>query len=354
VDDQQDATRALRRSRAPNGPGNGPGNDRQYRDIIVIGGSAGALDAMLDIAGAFSEEFPGNIFLVSHLGANRSHLPELLTSAGSLPARHPEDGEPIQAGMIYIAPPDRHMMVESGRIRLSRGPRQHFTRPAIDPLFRSAAELFGPRVIGVVLSGTGTDGTAGLETIQRAGGTTVIQQPRDALYPEMPQSAAAALQIDQVCTRAELPKLLRRLSTETVAMKAPPVTSTNIDELERPAALTCPECGGALREVTGTAAKQYRCHTGHSFGAEEVLDGQTEEVDYALGVALRVLNERIELCRQMAEHARAGRRSLGITHWNRLRSEAEEQLRVLQQFLARPAARAILEKAEGKPELTQA
>jgi two-component system chemotaxis response regulator CheB len=281
-------------------------------------------------------------------------LPELLTSAGSLPARHPEDGEPIRPGIIYIAPPDRHMTVESGRIRLSRGPRHHFTRPAIDPLFRSAAEVFGPRVIGVVLSGTGTDGTAGLETIQRAGGTTVIQQPRDALYPEMPQSAAAALQIDRVSTRADLPALLQRLSAETVAMKAPPVTTTNMDEFERPAALTCPECGGALREITGTAAKQYRCHTGHSFGAEEVLDGQIEEVDHALGVALRVLNERVELCRHMAEYARSGGRSLGIAHWDRLKTEAEEQLHVLQQFLARPPTRAVPGKAEGRPELRQA
>jgi two-component system chemotaxis response regulator CheB len=136
-------------------------------------------------------------------------------------------------------------------------------------------------------------------------------------------------------------------------MKDPPIsrqTSTELDELERPVALTCPECGGALREVEGTAVKQYRCHTGHGFGAEEVLDGQIEEVDHALGVALRVLNERIELCRRMTEDARAGGRSLGLAHWERLKHEAEEQFCVLQQFLARSPARA----AEPTRELTRA
>jgi two-component system, chemotaxis family, protein-glutamate methylesterase/glutaminase len=353
VDDQQDLTRAAGLPRAANGPG----NEQRRRDIIVIGGSAGALDAILNIAGAFPQEFTGSIFVVSHIGANRSHLPELLTSAGSLPAVHPEDGEPIRPGRIYVAPPDRHMLVTPDGIRLWRGSRQHFTRPAVDPLFRSAAQAFGARVIGVVLSGTGSDGAAGLEKIREAGGVTVVQAPGDTLYPEMPRSALAAISVEHIAARAELPALLRRLSSEKGAMKDPPIsrqTSTELDELERPVALTCPECGGALREVEGTAVKQYRCHTGHGFGAEEVLDGQIEEVDHALGVALRVLNERIELCRRMTEDARAGGRSLGLAHWDRLKHEAEEQFQVLQQFLAQSPTRAANEGAEVIPELTQA
>ena len=353
MDDQQDAVRAVRRARAATEPG----NEQGCRDIIVIGGSAGALDAILNIAGGFPEEFKGSIFIVSHIGANRSHLPELLTSAGSLPALHPEDGDPIRPGRIYVAPPDRHMLVTRDGIRLWRGPRQHFTRPAVDPLFRSAAHAFGARVIGVVLSGTGSDGAAGLEKIGEAGGVTVVQAPADALYPEMPRSALAALKVEHTAARTELPALLRRLSSEKVAMKGPTVTrqpSMELDEFEMPFALTCPECGGALREVKGTAVKQYRCHTGHGFGADEVLDGQIEEVDHALGVALRVLNERIELCRHMTENARAGGRSFGLAHWDRLKQEAEEQLHVLQQFLARAPARAADEGAEAIPERTQA
>ena len=336
MDDQKDAIRAARRPAAANG--------RAHRDIIVIGGSAGALDAMLDVVRGLPRQFAGSVLIVSHIGGNRSHLPELLSQAGPLPAAHPESGEPIRPGRSYVAPPDRHMLVEHGRVRLSRGPRQHFTRPAVDPLFRSAAEAFGPRVIGVVLSGTGSDGAAGLEKIGRAGGLTVVQQPEDALYPEMPLAAAAAIGVDHLATRSELPRLLTSLSSETVTLTARAPAehkSAAMDELERPLAFTCPECGGALREVDGTAVKQYRCHTGHRFGAEEVLNGQGEKVERALGVAMRVLNERIELCRQMGENARGGGRTMGVAHWQRLQREAEQQQEVLQRFLAQqpgPAA----------------
>jgi two-component system chemotaxis response regulator CheB len=342
VDDQKDAARVPRLS--------SNGKEQACRDIIAIGGSAGALAAILDIAGACARAFAGSILVVSHIGANRSRLPELLESAAALPAAHAEDGEPIRPGRIYAAPPDRHMLVEGGHIRLSRGPRQHFTRPAIDPLFRSAAEFFGPRVIGVVLSGTGSDGVAGLDQILRAGGIAIIQDPRDALYPEMPQSAAAAVQPHHLASRDELPDLLRRLSGEKVATRAPAATrqrSPDMDQLERPIALTCPECGGALREIGGTAVKEYRCHTGHRFGPKEVLDGQIEEVEHAFGVAERVLNERIELCRHMAEDARAGGRTMGVAHWDRLQNDAEAQLHVLQQFLGRAPGHAFEEPGNG-------
>lgn len=348
MDDQIDAIRTAGLSRA--------GEEEARRDIIVIGGSAGALDVMLDIAGAVPRDFTGSIFIVSHVGANRSHLPELLSTAGPLPAHHPENGEPIRPGTIYIAPPDRHLMVESGRIRLSRGPRQHFTRPAVDPLFRSAAEAFGSRVIGVVLSGTGTDGTAGLEKIKQAGGIAIIQEPNDALHPEMPRNAAIAIEASHVVQRAELPALLRRLSSEKVAMRASPATrqtSTKMEEIERPTALTCPECGGALREVEGTAIKQYRCHIGHRFGPEEVLDGQIEEVDHAVGVAVRVLNERIELCRHMSENARTGGRTMGVTHWERLKKEAQDELQVLRQFLTRAPTRPSAENGDIRAQAAQ-
>ena len=325
MDQQPDSPKRLR------APDAGP-----RRNVVAIGGSAGALDAMLAIVAAFPPDYDGNIFVVSHIGANMSHLPALMAAAGPLRARHPEDGEAIRPGIVYVAPPDRHMLVRPDHIRLSRGPRQHFTRPAIDPLFRSAAESFGPRVVGVVLSGTGGDGTAGLEAIREAGGTTVIQRPSDALYPEMPRSAAAAVAIDHVCSVVELPVLLRRLSSEPVAagFHHAQLARTAMDELERPVALTCPECGGALREAGSAKVKEYRCHIGHRFSPEEVLSGQSNGVEEAVGVAVRVLNERIELCRQMAENARRNGRSLGVAHWQRLHNEADAQLSVLRRFLA--------------------
>ena len=192
-------------------------------------------------------------------------------------------------------------------IRLSRGPRQHFTRPAINPLFRSVARSFGPRVIGVVLSGTGNDGAVGLREIQQAGGLTVIQHPEAALYPDMPRNALRAVRPDILPGLDELGPLLVRLSAETVeipATRAVEEGDTMPDQFERPVALTCPECGGSMRHTGNGPTAEFRCHTGHYFGVGEVAEGQRSALEEALVVAVRVLNERVELCRQMRESAR--------------------------------------------------
>jgi two-component system chemotaxis response regulator CheB len=307
------------------------------RDVIAIGGSAGALDAMLAVVAGLPPDFGGSVFVVSHIGPHRSHLPEVLSRAGPLPARHAEDGESIQPGIVYIAPPDWHMLVLRDAIRLSRGPRQHFTRPAIDPLFRSLAQSFGPRVVGVVLSGLGSDGARGLREIRQAGGVAVIQEHSAAPYPEMPRNAAAAVRVDHIAAKDELPGLLLRLSSQTVHVPETATAgggSTIMDHFERPVALTCPECGGALRRADGPPP-EFRCHTGHHFGATEIADGQGSALEGALVVALRVLNERAELCRQMMESARAAGRDLGVAYWKRLKSETEEQLEILVRFLER-------------------
>ena len=223
-------------------------------------------------------------------------------------------------------------------IRLSRGPRQHHTRPAIDPLFRSVARAFGGRVIGVVLSGAGNDGAAGLREIQRAGGLAVIQQPSVALYPEMPRNAAKAVRADHVVGIDELAPLLVRLAAETVivpAATAAEEADTMMDQMERPVALTCPDCGGAMRRTDNGPVVEFHCHTGHRFGVDEVADGQRSALEEALVVAVRVLNERVELCRQMMESARAAGRGMGVAYWERLRGETGEQLDVLARFLER-------------------
>ena len=197
-----------------------PGTRWLPRDVIAIGGSAGSLDAIFASVAGLPSDFAGNVFVVSHIGSHRSHLPELLSRVGPLPARHAEDCEPIRPGIIYVAPPDRHMLVYPSAIRLSRGPRQHFTRPAINPLFRSVARSFGPRVIGVVLSGTGNDGAIGLREIHQAGGLTVIQNPEAALYPDMPRNAARAVRPDHLASIDELAPVLVRLSAETMEIPA--------------------------------------------------------------------------------------------------------------------------------------
>ena len=312
------------------------GRQSARRDVIAIGGSAGALDGMFAAVAGLPSDFAGSVFVVSHIGPYRSRLPELLSQTGPLPARHPQDGETIRPGIVYVAPPDRHMLVYAKAIRLSRGPRQHFTRPAIDPLFRSVAQAFGPRAIGVVLSGSGSDGVAGLREIQRAGGLTVIQEPSLALYPAMPRNAARAVRSDYLVGIDEFPRLLTRLSAETVTVPsggAAEEADTMMEQFERPVALTCPECGGSLRRVGNGPTAEFRCHTGHHFGVDEIAAGQRSTLDEALVVAVRVLNERVELCRQMMESARAAGRDLGIAYWERLKTEAEEQLEVLVRFL---------------------
>src|SRR4051794_7694715 len=315
----------------------GPAAARQARrNVIAIGGSAGALDAILALVTAFPPDFAGTVFLVSHIGSHRSYLPELLSRAGPLPARHAEDGEKIRPGTVYVAPPDRHMLVFKDAIRLSRGPRQHFTRPAINPLFRSVAQAFGPRVIGVGLSGTGSDGASGLQAIQQAGGIAVVQHPSQALYPEMPRSAIKAARPEHIVGIDELPGQLVRLSAERVAVpaaRAVEEAGMTMEQFERPVALTCPECGGAMRHSGNGPVAEFRCHTGHRFGVGEVADGQRSALEDALVTAVRVLNERVELCRQMMESARTAGRDLGVAYWQRLKGEADEQLQVLVHFL---------------------
>jgi two-component system chemotaxis response regulator CheB len=282
--------------------------------------------------------FAASIFIVVHIGAHPSILPQLLTRHGSLPATHAQDGEPVRSGHIYVAPPDRHMLVSPEGIRLTRGPREHFTRPAIDPLFRSAADTYGPRVIGVVLSGAGSDGASGLHAIKRQGGLAVVQDPLLALMPDMPTSAVASGGVDFCVADRELAQLLVRLSAETAPRPSGPKSKTIGDampDLERPATLTCPECGGALREEGSTNPPTLRCHTGHRFSTGELLPAQFAEMEHAVEVALRILNERAELCRRLEEEAAVAGRQHGADYWHRRKTEALDRARVLQDFLGR-------------------
>jgi len=304
-------------------------------DIIVIGGSSGALEAMVDVVAGLPADYPGALFLVSHIGANPSKLPELLAESTRLRASHARHEEEVLPGRIYVAPPDRHMMLDGRRIMLSSAPREHFTRPAIDPLFRSAARNYGARVAGVVLSGAGSDGAAGLVQVSCAGGLTIVQDPDEAPFPEMPETSLRATRVDYVLRSAEISPVLRRLAEGAAAMKQASRTrlqGTGI-EFEEPVALTCPECGGAIREEAGTGLLTYRCHTGHRFSADELLTCQRADVERAAMVVIRVLHERTTLCQRMIRDASNAGRAHGVAYWMRLKDEADEQLRVLQHFL---------------------
>jgi two-component system chemotaxis response regulator CheB len=267
-----------------------------------------------------------------------------------MPATHPRHGERISPGRIYVAPPDRHLLVADRQILLSSLPREHFTRPAVDPLFRSAVRSFGARVVGVVLSGTGSDGATGLAGIRKAGGLAVVQNPADAPFPEMPETALRAVTADYVVPGAALGSLLAKLAATpvSIAPATPAAQPIAAMELEQPPALTCPECGGAVHEVGGTGILSYRCHTGHRFSADELVVRQVDDVERALMVAVRVLSERTALCRRMMNEAQAGGRSHGIAYWSRLKAEADEQLRVLQRFLHMPPLEEEETRSEAK------
>jgi len=321
-----------------------------HRDRIVIGGSAGSLDTLRAIAGHFPADFPATIFVVAHVGQSRSTLPDLLRKIGKLSASHPRDEEPIRKSHIYVAPPDRHLLIEEDKVCLSRGPREHFTRPAIDPLFRSAAIAFGPRVIGVVLSGGGSDGAAGLDAIRRSGGLTVVEDPSEAAFPDMPLSAAAICKPHFLVRAAEIPSLLVELSQEVVegtsAREKAPV-AMEMENLERPIAFSCPECGGALKPVPGTGLRHYSCHIGHRFGAAELLEAQAEGVEKGVNVAMRMLSEQAEFARQVIDSARDAPLDNGLVYWERLQTQAEEQMETLRRFLEqRPVVRGEREAAE--------
>lgn len=324
-----------------------------HREVIVIGASAGSLDTLRAIAHVLPPEFAGTVFIVAHVGQSRSVLPDLLRKAGKLTASHPREQERIRKRHIYVAPPDRHMLIEDGNICLSRGPREHFTRPAIDPLFRSAAKACGARVIGVVLSGGGSDGAVGLAAIHDAGGLTVVEDPSEAAFPEMPQTAASLREPHFVALAAEIPTLLVRLAAETVSVApvkptegAPIATETN--DFERPVTFSCPECGGALRVKLKNGLEEYGCHVGHRFGAMELLDSQLEGVEKGIYVALRMLNEQAEFARRMIASARDAPLDNGLVYWERMQVQAEEQAETLRHFLQqRPTLSSAPETAGG-------
>ena len=186
------------------------------RDIVVIGASAGGVNALLSLAQALPPGFPAAVLIVLHIGSHRSMLPELLTSSGSHRAIHPQDGEPLAPGTIYVAPPAHHMLIEGDVVRLTRGAKEHHARPAIDPLFRSAALAHGPRVIGVILTGRQDDGTAGLRAVKACGGITVVQDPADAEEPGMPTSALRHVQVDHCVPLRLLGDVLARIAGQPI------------------------------------------------------------------------------------------------------------------------------------------
>ena len=306
------------------------------RDIIVIGASSGGVRVLLDMAAALPAPIPASVLLVQHIGTHRSILPDLLMRSGRNPATHARSGLPIEPGHIYVAPPDHHMLVVGNEIRLTREAKENHARPAIDPLFRSAAISMGPRVIGVVLSGRLDDGTAGLQAIKACGGVAVVQDPANAEAPDMPASARANVAVDHYVTRETLAGTLMRLVDEPISsprVAAPPEliqefqlslgegdAMEQLDAIGRTSKITCPDCNGVLWEINNSHPPRYRCHTGHAYTQRTLEHTQGTRTDEALWKALRALQEREALLGAMA---RACRARSDADEAQRLEAEAE-------------------------------
>jgi two-component system chemotaxis response regulator CheB len=293
------------------------------RDIIVIGASAGGVEALTHIVRALPRGFPASIFVVCHFPpGGKSVLPNLLSRAGPLLAAHAADGEPFYPGQIYVAPPDRHLLLEPGnRMRLTRGPRENHNRPAVDPLFRSAARHYGDRVIGVVLTGSLYDGSAGLMAIRGAGGLAVVQDANDAPVAAMPLNATQLAGADRVVRLDDLGPVLVELvrgpkipagggSTVDPMESMPDVVREDMDEQIHNgragdvSVYTCPECGGALWQVNQQGLTLFRCHVGHAYNGEALLAEQSEALEAALWTAVRTFRERSVLGKQLAVQER--------------------------------------------------
>jgi two-component system, chemotaxis family, protein-glutamate methylesterase/glutaminase len=279
------------------------------------------VEALGELVERLPPELPAAVFIVLHVSpGGTSVLPQILARRTTLPVATASDGEPIERGRVYIAPPDHHMLIHDGRVVLTHGPRENGVRPAIDPLFRSAARAYGTRVIGVVLSGALDDGTAGLRMITEAGGMGLVQDPDEALYPSMPQhalehDAPRAVPIgdmaDAICAGLEEPLSLDPEPAGTAGNPDPHGVDERSDDVDPRSgaltALTCPECGGALWEHDEEGLLRFRCHVGHAYSADSLDVGQSQAVEMALWAALRSLQERADLFRKLARRSTGSR-----------------------------------------------
>jgi two-component system chemotaxis response regulator CheB len=332
------------------------------RDLVVVGASAGGVEALRQLAGDLPADFPAAVLIVLHLPSSAfSALPSILNRVGPLPAHTARDGMALEGGTVLVAPPDHHLLLHGSRVVLGRGPKENGHRPAIDPLFRSAARWHGSRVIGVVLSGALDDGAAGLWTIADRRGAAVVQEPETALYDSMPRAALNAVPDAHVVPIGELAKVLVELCNEEIEAPVHPVapdlaTEAAIAALEeaafadpdrpgRPAAMTCPDCNGAMFEFDEGDLVRYRCRVGHAWSAESLLLQQVEAAETALWAAIRALEEKAALHRKIVRDM--GKPSpLTETYHAERAAEAERSAAALRDMLRSPLTADAVGQAE--------
>jgi two-component system chemotaxis response regulator CheB len=294
-------------------------------NVIVIGASAGGVTSLSQLVRRFPPRLEAAIAVALHIPEQSpSMLPTILSREGPLKATHAVDGEPLQHGRIYVAPPGRHLIIKRQSVRVVKGPNENGHRPAVDPLFRTAARTHGRRVLGVVLSGSLDDGTAGLSAIKDHGGIALVQDPTDALFTGMPQSAIENVAVDFVgdvpALASELIRLADVLASDPSDVNALAVDADELDAVEVdlgtprpeewaavPSPFSCPECHGVLFERKDGTGDRYRCRTGHAYSSEALNAAQSTGMDEALWIALRALEENAALLERLSRRARERR-----------------------------------------------
>ena len=328
------------------------------RNIIVIGASAGGFEALKKLVAGLPKDLEAALFIVWHMSPDiRGVLPQVLNRAETVYADHAYDGELIKTNRIYVAPPDRHLLIEDGRLRVTRGPKENRFRPAVDPLFRSAAYDYGRRVIGVVLSGALDDGTAGLWEIKNRGGLAIVQDPLDAEVPSMPENALREVAVDYTVTISEMADLLARLSREQVAETSEVVmeeTAENerteieiriaahdnafemgVMKLGKLTPFTCPDCHGVLLSLKDGTRRRFRCHTGHAFSADALLSAVTENIEDSLWNAIRGVEESVMLLNHLGDHfAELNQTKIAALYFQKAR-EAEARTHLVREAVIR-------------------
>jgi two-component system chemotaxis response regulator CheB len=305
------------------------------REVVTVGASAGGVGALSRLVESLPAGLPASVFVVLHMPEeSSSFLHGILARAGPLPAVRAENGQPIEPGRIYVATPGHHLLLERGRTCVVTGPRENGHRPAIDVLFRSAAQCYDGRVIGVLLTGNGDDGVAGLRAIREAGGLVLVQDPDEATFDGMPRSAMQSVHVDGVLPLSELAQVIAEEAVaphgveEVTPMGGESLAQGGIEALDRRGErtpLTCPECGGAIWAVDESGVERFRCHVGHAFSSASFGAMHHQAVESALWAAVRILDERGALLARLAERAEQRGRTQSAARFERTLDETKEQ-----------------------------
>jgi len=309
--------------------------------LAVVGASAGGVEALKLFAAGLPADLGCSVVIVLHISSTgTSVLPQILERAGLLPAVAARDGEKLRPGHLYVAPTDCHVLVTSSGLRLSGGPRENGHRPAIDPAMRSAAQTFEDAAVGIVLSGTRDDGTAGLAAIKARGGRALVQDPEEALYSGMPRSALSHLAVDAVLPVAGIAQWLGAAAGGSPPEHGLPGSSSprvTTFEGEGPSDVgtrfTCPDCGGVLFEVKEAGVARLQCSVGHAYSPESLAAEQGRELERALWTAARALDDRAVLLERMASHARVGGHPRSGEAFERQAAAAREQATVIRRSM---------------------